>query len=70
MSRVAVDFGTGNTVVARWRDGEEEPATLEVEGVTVPTRGRRQGGGAERTVHLAPSVIHFRRRPDAQSDGR
>jgi molecular chaperone DnaK (HSP70) len=59
MSRVAVDFGTGNTVVARWRDGEEEPATLEVEGVTVPTRGRRQDGGAERTVHLAPSVIHF-----------
>ena len=36
MERYAVDFGTSNTVVARWNFAKEEPQTMSFPAITAP----------------------------------
>ena len=36
MERYAVDFGTSNTVVARWNFAKEEPQTVSFPAITAP----------------------------------
>ena len=36
MERYAVDFGTSNTVVARWNFAREEPQTMSCPAITAP----------------------------------
>ena len=38
MERYAVDFGTSNTVVARWNFAKEEPQTMSFPAITAPCR--------------------------------
>ena len=60
MSRVAVDFGTSNSVIARLRD-DGACESLEIPGVTTALQVSFGGTDDRRTetVHLAPSVIHY-----------
>ena len=39
MERYAVDFGTSNTVVARWNFAREEPQTMSFPAITAPGSG-------------------------------
>ena len=52
MERYAVDFGTSNTVVARWNFAREEPQTMSFPAITAP------GSGAMPPV--TPSVLYYR----------
>ena len=52
MERYAVDFGTSNTVVARWNFAKEEPQTMSFPAITAP------GSGAMPPV--TPSVLYYR----------
>ena len=52
MERYAVDFGTSNTVVARWNFAREEPQTMRFPAITAP------GSGAMPPV--TPSVLYYR----------
>ena len=47
MERYAVDFGTSNTVVARWNFAREEPQTMSFPAITAchPLRPLLPGGG-------------------------
>ena len=51
MERYAVDFGTSNTVVARWNFAKEEPQTISFPAITAPAVGAMPpvtpSGGAE-----------------------
>jgi len=51
--RLAVDFGTSNTVVARWDDVQQQGVPLHV-----PDYGRFYQHGDER-VSVIPSLIHY-----------
>lgn len=51
--RVAVDFGTSNTVLATWDEGRETARVLEIPGWSRPCTGRD-----ESTPHI-PSLIHY-----------
>jgi molecular chaperone DnaK (HSP70) len=59
MARVSIDFGTANTVTARLSESTGEAETLEIPGITVPFKYRLSPSDPERTVHLAPSMIHY-----------
>ena len=59
MSRVAVDFGTGNTVLARFNETAAQAETLSIPGITSEMRYRLNPGEPERIAHVAPSVIHY-----------
>jgi molecular chaperone DnaK len=60
MSRVAIDFGTSNSVVALLEDGHSEPHTLKIPGITreIQVPGELVGG-SDQTVHLVPTLIHY-----------
>jgi molecular chaperone DnaK (HSP70) len=51
--RLAIDFGTSNTVVARWDDVQQQGVPLHV-----PDYGRFYEHGSER-VSVIPSLIHY-----------
>lgn len=44
MERYAVDFGTSNTVVARWNFAKEEPQTMSFPAITAPGSGAMPAG--------------------------
>ena len=60
MSRVAVDFGTSNSVIALLQDEDSEPRTIEIPGVSREVRvpGALVGGN-DQIVHLVPTLIHY-----------
>jgi molecular chaperone DnaK (HSP70) len=58
MGKVAIDFGTGNTVLARFNETTERAETIEVSGITAAMRYRLHTGDDERVVHVVPSLIH------------
>jgi molecular chaperone DnaK len=51
--RLAVDFGTSNTVVARWDEAQQQGMSLHM-----PDYGRFYQHGNER-VSVIPSLIHY-----------
>lgn len=59
MGRVAVDFGTGNTVVARFNEATGEPETLEIPGITTGFPCQERPDEPERLAHVVPSLIHY-----------
>ncbi len=59
MKRLAIDFGTSNTVVARLDESSGQASSLEVPGISRSVSHLELHGGEARTVHLIPSVIHY-----------
>jgi molecular chaperone DnaK len=59
MSKIAIDFGTGNTVLARFNETTERAETIEIPGITAAMRYRLHTGDDERVVHVVPSLIHY-----------
>jgi len=59
MGKVAVDFGTGNTVLARVNETTGQTETLQIPEITKEYRYRLKRDGPVHVVHLAPSLIHY-----------
>lgn len=59
MGKVAIDFGTSNTVVARFNETTQHTETVEIPGITTPMRYRLAPQSPEDVVHVAPSLIHY-----------
>jgi molecular chaperone DnaK (HSP70) len=59
MSEVAVDFGTSNTVLARFNETTGRAETIQIPGITSEMRYRLAPGGPEHAVWLVPSMIHY-----------
>lgn len=59
MARVALDFGTGNTVIGLCEDDSEDPQTIEIPGVTLPLEHPTAGASPPGRVHVLPSLIHY-----------
>lgn len=59
MARLAVDFGTSNTVLARLDEESGEARSLAIPGVTAVVAFRSPETGRREEVHLVPSVIHY-----------
>lgn len=59
MARVAVDFGTGNTVSARFNETLGRAETIEIPGISTAFRYRLQPDAPEQTVHVVPSLIYY-----------
>jgi len=59
MSEVAIDFGTSNTVVARFNETRQRAETIRIPGISSELRYRLKTGGEEHSVWVIPSVIHY-----------
>lgn len=59
MAKITVDFGTGNTVLARWNETLDRAETIEIPGITTKLKYRLLKGQPERTVNVIPSMIHY-----------
>jgi molecular chaperone DnaK (HSP70) len=59
MGEVAIDFGTSNTVLARYNETAERAETIRIPEVSGELRYRLKPGGAEHAVWVVPSVIHY-----------
>jgi len=59
MAKVAVDFGTGNTVLARFNEMLGRAETIEIPGISTPFHYRLTADAPEQTVHVVPSLIHY-----------
>jgi molecular chaperone DnaK len=59
MGEVAVDFGTCNTVLARYNATEERAETIVIPGVSTVIRYRLAPHGPEQVVWVVPSMIHY-----------
>jgi len=59
MGRVAIDFGTGNTLLARVNEHSGETETIEVPGITTEVRYRLRPEESERVVRVVPSLIYY-----------
>ncbi len=57
--KVAVDFGTGNTVLAWFNEAVGRAETIEIPGITTAMPYRLRADVAERIVHVVPSLIHY-----------
>jgi actin-like ATPase involved in cell morphogenesis len=59
MGRIAIDFGTGNTLLARLNENTGQTETVEIPGITTEVRYRLRGDEPERAVRVIPSLIHY-----------
>ena len=59
MSEVAVDFGTSNTVLARFNETTGRAETIRVPQISAEMRYRISPDGPEHAVWVVPSVIHY-----------
>ncbi|MFW6163767.1 MAG: Hsp70 family protein, partial [Planctomycetota bacterium] len=59
MGRVAVDFGTSNTVLARVNEATGSVETVEMAGVTTAFRYHLAPDTPEQVAHVVPSLIHY-----------
>ena len=59
MARIACDFGTGNTVLARYNESLGRAVTIEIPGITSAMRYILSPGEPEQVVHVVPSAIHY-----------
>jgi len=62
MAKVAVDFGTGNTVLAWFNETTQQAETIEIPGITTRMPYRLSPDEPERTVHVVPSMIYYAER--------
>jgi len=58
MSEVAIDFGTSNTVLARYNETTERAETIRIPQISSELRYWLTPDGEEHTVWVVPSVIH------------
>jgi molecular chaperone DnaK len=56
---IALDFGTSNTVFARWNDGLEDVETPHIDGLSKRYIYKHPDNGEERTANVIPSLIHY-----------
>lgn len=56
---MALDFGTCNTVLARWNPATRRVETLRLADLTKVYRYRPPGAGQERASAVVPSLIHY-----------
>src|ERR1035437_2128967 len=59
MSEVAIDFGTSNTVLARYNETRERAETIRIQEISSELRYRLKPGGQEHSVWVIPSMIHY-----------
>jgi len=59
MGRIAIDFGTGNTLLARLNENTGQTETVEISGITTEVRYRLRPDEPERAVQVIPSLIHY-----------
>ncbi|MBI3800391.1 MAG: Hsp70 family protein [Deltaproteobacteria bacterium] len=59
MSEVAIDFGTSNTVLARYNETTERAETIHIPQISSELRYRLTPDGEEHAVWVVPSVIHY-----------
>ncbi len=59
MGRIAIDFGTGNTLLARLNENTGQAETVEIPGITTEVRYRLGADEPERAVRVVPSLIHY-----------
>jgi molecular chaperone DnaK (HSP70) len=59
MAKVAIDFGTGNTVLARLNENTGQTETVEIPGITTEVRWRLRPDEPEQAVHVIPSLIYY-----------
>lgn len=59
MTKIAIDFGTGNTVLACWNETLDRAETIEIPEITTKMKYRLRSDQPERTVHVIPSMIHY-----------
>ncbi|MBI1748711.1 MAG: Hsp70 family protein [Acidobacteria bacterium] len=59
MSEVAIDFGTSNTVLARYNETTRRAETIRVPEISAEMRYRLTAGGGEHAVWVIPSMIHY-----------
>jgi len=59
MGKVALDFGTGNTVLARVNEATDAVETIEIPGITTAFRYRLARDAPEQVAHVVPSLIHY-----------
>jgi molecular chaperone DnaK (HSP70) len=59
MSEVAIDFGTSNTVLARYNETTQQAETIRIPEISGELRYRLTPGGAEHSVWVIPSMIHY-----------
>jgi len=56
---LAMDFGTCNTVFARWNLAARRAELIEIEGLSRRFRYKLPGQAAEQTAHVVPTLIHY-----------
>jgi molecular chaperone DnaK (HSP70) len=56
---IALDFGTCNTVIARWNDSLKGVEFIRFDGLSRRYAYRIPGDGGERAAHVLPSLIHY-----------
>jgi molecular chaperone DnaK len=59
MAKIGIDFGTGNTVLARYNETLQRAETLRIEGVSTEMRYRLRPDADEQSVAVIPSLIHY-----------
>ncbi len=59
MARIAVDFGTGNTVLARFNETLGRAETIEIPGIATAFRYRLRADRPDQVVHVVPSLIYY-----------
>ncbi len=59
MGRIAIDFGTGNTLLARLNENTGQTETVEIPGITTEVRYRLRPDEPEWAVRVVPSLIHY-----------
>ncbi len=68
MGRVAIDFGTANTVVARLNENTGRVETIDIPGITTTRSYRLAASGPELSVRGIPSLIHYSERETLVGD--
>ncbi len=56
---IAIDFGTCNTVIARWRDGFRAAEMIRVDGLSRSFPFNAPGESRSREAFVIPSLIHY-----------
>lgn len=59
MAEVALDFGTSNSVLARFNETTGRAETIEIPGISARMSYALSPGGEEQSVWVVPSMIHY-----------
>jgi molecular chaperone DnaK (HSP70) len=67
---IALDFGTSNSILARWNEATDDVEVLRAPGLTRLYRYRLPGAAEERVAHVMPSLIHYGKDGDLVAGAR